>query len=188
MPVPSRAFLIAMGRADGTIHVQHDVFEPVAIMEAVNPLAIKVGQCLPVLGRGQRLDLKPSHLRGRGRLRLDSPTTHHLAHDRIKGETVSIIDVFVARQTSINRLSIKSVKPVNDVLAPAGVIERTGRKIRQPEHFIQLAHHQQTAVGTELRAAKFQPHPTVKTKPPIARFARTLWVIHNPPPSAQLTC
>jgi len=31
MPVPGRAFLIAMGRADGTIHVQHDVLQPVAI-------------------------------------------------------------------------------------------------------------------------------------------------------------
>ena len=62
------------------------------------------------------------------------------------------------------------------------VIERTRRKIRQPEHVIQLAHYQQTAVGTELRATKFQTHPAVKTKPPIARFACTLWVIHRTRP------
>ena len=49
---------------------------------------------------------------------------------------------------------------------------------------IQLAHHQKTAVGTELRATKFQPHPAVKTKPPITPFECTLWVIHNPLPSA----
>lgn len=77
---------------------------------------------------------------------------------------------------------------MNSVLATAVVIERTRRKIRQPEHVIQLAHYQQTAVGTELRAKKFQPHPAVKTKPPIARFACTLWVIHYPQPQAQLTC
>jgi hypothetical protein len=85
-------------------------------------------------------------------------------------------------------LSKNPPEPVNCVLAPAVVIERTRRKIRQSEHVIQLAHHQQTAIGTELRATKFQPHPAVKTKPPITRFACTLWVIHNPQPPAQLTC
>jgi hypothetical protein len=35
---------------------------------------------------------------------------------------------------------------------------------------------------------KFQPDPSVKTEPRTTRFACTLWVIHNPPPSAQLTC
>ena len=47
----------------------------------------------------------------------------------------------------------------------AAVIERTRRKIRQPEHVIQLAHYQQAAVRTDLRATKFQPHPTVKINP-----------------------
>ena len=77
---------------------------------------------------------------------------------------------------------------MNGVFAAAVVIERTRRKIRQPEHVIQLAHHQKTAVGTELRASKFQPHARVETKPHITRFARTLSVIHNPLLSAQLTC
>lgn len=27
IPIPSRTFLITMGRADGTIYVQYDVFE-----------------------------------------------------------------------------------------------------------------------------------------------------------------
>jgi hypothetical protein len=35
---------------------------------------------------------------------------------------------------------------------------------------------------------KFQPHPTVKTKSRIIRFTCTLTVIHDPPPSSQLTC
>ncbi len=114
-------------------------------------------------------------------------STSQMAHDGIKGETVSIVNVFVARQPSIDRLSKKPVNPVNGVLATAVVIERTRRKIRQPEHIIQLAHHQKTAVRTDLGTMKFQPHPGVKTKPPITRFACTLWVIHNPPPSARLT-
>jgi hypothetical protein len=35
---------------------------------------------------------------------------------------------------------------------------------------------------------EFQPHPSVKPKPNITRFACNLRVIHNLPPSAQLTC
>jgi hypothetical protein len=35
---------------------------------------------------------------------------------------------------------------------------------------------------------EFQPHPPVKTKPDITRFACTLRVIHDATPQAQLTC
>ena len=31
MPVPGRAFLFAMGRADQTVHVQHDILQPIAV-------------------------------------------------------------------------------------------------------------------------------------------------------------
>ena len=55
MPVPGRAFLITMGRADRAVHVQHDVLQPVAIMKAVNPRAVQIGKRCPVLGQGQRL-------------------------------------------------------------------------------------------------------------------------------------
>ena len=41
MPVPGGALLRAMGRADRTVHVQHDVLQPVAIMETIDPLAIQ---------------------------------------------------------------------------------------------------------------------------------------------------
>ena len=51
----------------------------------------------------------------------------------------------------------------------------------------QITINQQTAVGTELRATKFQPHPAVKTKPPINRFACTLWVMHKTRPSQPAT-
>jgi hypothetical protein len=32
MPVPGSTFLIAVGGADRAVHVQHDVFQPVAVM------------------------------------------------------------------------------------------------------------------------------------------------------------
>ena len=121
-------------------------------------------------------------------MRINGTATHDLTHDRIKGQPVGVVDVLVSSQPPEHRLPEQAVKTMDGVLATAAVIQRTRCKIRQPEHVIQLAHHQKTAVGTELRATKLQLHPAVKTKPPTTRFACTLWVIHNPPPSSQLTC
>jgi len=85
VPVPCRAFLIAMGRADRGIHVQHDILQPVAVMKPVDPLAVQIGQRRSVLSQGERLGLEPPNLRGRCRLRIDGTATNDLAHDRIEG-------------------------------------------------------------------------------------------------------
>ena len=100
MPVPGSAFLIAMGGADGTVHVQHDILEPVAIMKPVDPMAVQIGQRRPVLGQGQRSGLEPPHLRRRGRLCIDSLSTHDLTDDRIEGQTVSVVYVLPNFDTS----------------------------------------------------------------------------------------
>lgn len=97
MTVPSCAFLIVMCRAEGIFHVQHDVFHPLAVMSGVNPLTIQIGQRHPVLGQGQRLGLELPHLRGRGCLRIACASAHNLTPDEIKGKTVGIVNVFVAR-------------------------------------------------------------------------------------------
>ena len=68
------------------------------------------------------------------------------------------------------------------VLAAPGVAQRRCRQIGQPERVIQLAHHQKTTVGTELRAAKFQPHTAVEIDPICLLQACTLWVIHETRP------
>ena len=179
MPVPGGALLLAMGRADRAVHVQRDVLQPAAIMKPVDPLAVQIGQRLPVLGHGQRLGLEPTHLRGRGSLRVNSTAPHDLTHDRVEGETVSIVNILVARQPTIDRLPKQPVDPVNNVLASAVVAQRRRREGRQPERVIKLAHHQQATVGTELRAAKFQPHPTVEINPITPFRTRTLRVIHE---------
>ena len=62
MPVPGGALLVAMGGADRAIHVQHDILQPVAVMEPVDPLPVQVGQCRPVLGQSECLGFEPPHL------------------------------------------------------------------------------------------------------------------------------
>ena len=93
-------------------------------MKPVDPLAVQIGQRCPVLGRGQRLGLEPTHLRGRGSLRVNSTATYNLSHDRIEGETVGIVNILIARQPPIDRLPEQPVEPVDGVLASAGVAQR----------------------------------------------------------------
>ena len=112
-------------------------------------------------------------------MRIDGTATHDLTHDRIEGLAVSVIHILISGQTPKHRLPEKAVKPMDRVLAASGVAQCFCRQIRQPERVIQLAHHQQAAVGTELRAAKFQPYTRVKIDPICPLQARTLWVIHK---------
>ena len=93
-------------------------------MEAVDPLSVQVGQRLPVRRRGQGLGLEPSHLRGRGRLRIDGTAAHDLAHDRIAGETVGIVDILVSCQSPEHRLPELAVEPVGRVLSRPVVTQR----------------------------------------------------------------
>src|SRR3546814_10175632 len=78
MPVPGSTFLIAVGGADRAVHVQHDVFQPAAVMKPVDPLAVQIGQRRPVRGQSQRLGLEPSHLRCRSSLRRSEEHTSEL--------------------------------------------------------------------------------------------------------------
>jgi hypothetical protein len=49
MPVSGRHCLSAVGRADGAFRIQHDILQPVAIMEVVDPLPGQVGTRRTVL-------------------------------------------------------------------------------------------------------------------------------------------
>jgi hypothetical protein len=77
---------------------------------------------------------------------------------------------------------------MQSIVASSRVPQKSTRNVVQTQHLIQFPKQQQSAVRTDLGTMKFQPHPSIKTEPNIARFACTLRVIHNPPPSAQLTC
>jgi hypothetical protein len=80
------------------------------------------------------------------------------------------------------------VEPGRRLLSTAAVVQGIRREIRQSKGIIQLTHHLQATIGTELRALKFQAHSPVKTEPRIIPFACTLRAIHNPPLSAHLNC
>ena len=137
MAVPGGSFLITMGRADGIVHVRHDVLQPVAIMKAVDPLAVQVGQRRPVPGQSRRIGLKPPHLRCGGRPCIDGAPTHNLPHDRITGEPVRIVDILLACEPPMDRLPKQAVEPVDGVLAQTAIAQGTSPGIGQTGRIIQ---------------------------------------------------
>jgi len=98
-------------------------------------------------------------------LHVDGPTTHDLTHDRIEGQLVGVVHILISSQPPEHRLPEQTVKPMDRVLAASGVAQCCCRQIGQTERVIQLAHHQKATVGTDLRAANFQPHTPVEIDP-----------------------
>jgi hypothetical protein len=76
---------------------------------------------------------------------------------------------------------------VDRVLAASGIAQGCCCQIGQPERVVQFPHHQQAAVGTELRATKFLPDARVEINPICPLQARTLWVIHETNPEHSST-
>src|SRR5207344_2752835 len=77
--VPNAHLLLALGRTDARIHVEHDSSRRTAAMNDVDPLTGEVGECREVVGRCEPLGLEAAHPARRGRRTLsrfatDDPT------------------------------------------------------------------------------------------------------------------
>jgi hypothetical protein len=70
----------------------------------------------------------------------------------IKGQAVGVVDVLVSGQPPEHRLPEQPVKPMDRVLPRRVSRNACQGQIGQPERVIELAHHQQAAVRTDLRA------------------------------------
>ena len=102
--VPDAHLLLAMGRADARIHIEHDASRRPAAMDAVDPAAGQFGEGREVPLRRQPARFEAPHLAGRcrrarSRLAADDP-----AHRRIMPQAQGVIDIFVAGKPPEHRL------------------------------------------------------------------------------------
>ena len=75
-----RAFLVAAGLADGTVHVEDELGEIAVAMGLVDPLPEKIHQLVEVLFGADGIGLEAIHLTGRsGRLVLGPACRHRVA-------------------------------------------------------------------------------------------------------------
>jgi hypothetical protein len=77
--VPDRAFLIAMHRALGAVHIERDRLRPAPIMHGIDPATGQIRHNGEVVGPRQRRGLEPPHAaRGRSPI-LDRAAVNELA-------------------------------------------------------------------------------------------------------------
>ena len=139
MPVPDRAFLLTMGRALGTVHVEDDRAGRLVIMDPVDPGARQIRQGRQVGIRRQPLGLKAAHLAARCRRTIQTLTADDRPHGWVTGEPLGVVDVLVAGEPPKHRLSKQSAQRVTPVLAAAAIEELGDRDIAQPKRIIELA-------------------------------------------------
>ncbi len=176
--VVGRAFLLAMGRADGAVHVEHDQLRRLAVVNPVDPLARQVRKGSEVVVGRQQLGLEPPHLAGRGAAALDRLAADDPAHGGIAPEPVGVVHVLVTGEATIDRLTQETDDAVPAVSAGSAVCENFARQWRQPEGVVEFAIGEQTGVGGDPRSVELQLQAAVENGPqgPPIRF--TLRVPH----------
>ena len=113
------AFLIAMGRADAAVDIEHDRLGRTPLVQAVDPSPGEIRQCGEVPVGGQKFGLEAPHLTGRGSGPGHGATANYPTHCRISTQTVGVVHVFVATKATEDRLPEQSGHCMLAVLARA---------------------------------------------------------------------
>jgi len=156
VPVVGAAFLIAVGRADARIHVEHNPLRRSPVMNSVDPLAGEISKRRQVLIRRQPACLETPHLARRGRRSRCGLATDEPAHRRIMTEALSVVDILVTGKPPEYRLPQQTDQFMAAVLAGAGIGERLPGNHRQAEGVVEFPVRQQSGVGGDPRAMELK--------------------------------
>lgn len=113
---------------------------------------------------------------------LHGASTHDLAHHRIEGQPVGIVDVLVAGEPAEDRLAREGDDAMQPVVTGARVDEMLAHQLVKTEHVVELAIEQQTAIRADLAAMERDPHAAIKSQPSVFGLAFTRKVRHRRSP------
>ena len=165
MAVVRRTFLPSVGLAHRTVEVENQLVEGTTFVNAINPHARQIHQCLQVLLGRQNLRLEAAHLTGGCGLSFLGPTAHHLTHRRVNRQPFRVVRVLVTRQATVHRLSQHAHQLMLCVLAAPRITEQVIRHSRHAQRFIQFAIRDQSRVRGNGCAVEFQLDPAVEIDP-----------------------
>jgi hypothetical protein len=165
MTVPNAQLLLAMGRADARIHVEHDAARRPSTVHQVDPVAGQVGQRGHVGRRCKPLRLEAAHLTWRNRTALRGLATDNPANRRIVTQTFGIVHVFVAGEPTEHRLPEQTDQRMATVLAGPRVGKHVACQRGQSKRVVKLAIGEQSCIGRNSGAAKLQRQAAVKIEP-----------------------
>ncbi len=179
VPVVGGAFLLSVGRADGTVHVKDEPIHSRPGAGADHPLLVEIGEGGAVLLGREDLRLEPAHLARGGRGRVLGLAADDVTNDGIDPKALGVVGVRVSRETTVDRLAQETREPVGGILAAAGIGEHPTGLSREPEDLVELSVGQEPCVARNARAMELELQPAVELEPerPLSRF--THWI---PPP------
>ena len=135
-----------MHRALARIHVDHD---PAGARWHLSPreqLPIHGHQPEKILPSRQQVGLEPMQRRGQRRTAVPARWRPDETKGRVRRHAHRIVEVFVAREPTVDRLSQEIRQAELGVQALSGVAQVLGDECRQPQAFIQLAHQKEAGV------------------------------------------
>jgi hypothetical protein len=165
MAVPDALLLLAMGRADARIHVEHDASRRATAMHTVDPLTGKISERRKVPFRRQPSDLEAPHLARRCRRARSRFAAHDPAHRRIMTQTFVVVDVFASCKPPEHGLPQQPDQRMATVPARAHISERTARHPAEAEGVVEFAIGQQASIGRDNRTAKLERQTAVEIEP-----------------------
>jgi hypothetical protein len=81
------------------------------------------------------------------------------------GQSVGVVDIFVASEATENRLAKQAGQQMPGVLAAPSIRQRLPGEIGQRKGVVELAVGQQTGVGSDPAAVELQPQAAVEIDP-----------------------
>jgi hypothetical protein len=186
--VPDRAFLLAVGRALGTVHVEDDAVGRLAFVHAVDPSARQIRDRLQVGVGRQPLGLEAAHLAARSCRTIETLTADDRPHGGVAGEPFGVVDILVAGEPTEYRLAEQSAQRMARVVATAAVEELCDRDLGEPEGIVEFTVGEQAAVRGDPGTVKFELDTAVESGPQRQLFGFIRRAPHDHAPSVVPTC
>ena len=161
--VVGTAFLLAMDRTLGGVHVQNDPLGVVERFRLPDQLSVQRHQPQQVLFARRHLRLEAVQRRGQGRTAIPDLLRTHQPKRRIDRNPLGVVEVLVARQAAVDRLPQQISERELLVGALPGVAEMLVNQFSETEPFVQFANQNQATVGGDVRSLEIDFQQAVET-------------------------
>ena len=179
MTVVGGALLVAEGRADARIHVEHDGVGRMPAVDPIDPPPGQIGEGGKVSTLGEPLRLEAAHLACRGGPTRNGLAADDPAHRRVQAEPVRVVDILVAGKAAEHGLSEHAQQIVTAVLARAAIGQTLPCHRRQAENVIQFPIGEQPGIRGHPQAVELQLQTAVEIEPQTSVFRFTRRVRHR---------
>jgi hypothetical protein len=151
MPVIGAAFLLSVYWTLARIHVEYNAVGTIHELGLREHVSVHGHQSHEVLLTGQQLGLEPMQRRGQRRASVPPLRRADQAKRWVGGESLRVVEVFIAGQAAVHRLPQQIHQPELGVQSLSAVAEvlRDGRL--QPQSLIQLTDQNEAGVGRDSR-------------------------------------